>query len=96
MFRSDRGLPSNRTVVTALGCSIFRMSAREVLHRMTTRATLMPPPVDPAQAPMNIRITRMAWENTGQVLKSAVAKPVVVMMEVTWKKAYRRELPTEP
>ena len=63
---------------------------------MTTRATLMPPPVEPAQAPTNIKITRMARENSGQALKSAVAKPVVVMMEATWKKAYRRLRPTVP
>ena len=56
----------------------------------------MPPPVEPAQAPINIKITRMARENSGQALKSAVAKPVVVMMEATWKKAYRRLRPTVP
>ncbi len=70
---SVRALPSNRVVVTALGWSIFRMSPQEVLAKMTIRATLMPPPVDPAQAPMNISTTKMPLEKVGQRLKSAVA-----------------------
>ena len=84
---SPIGFPSNRTVPTALGWSIRRMSQREVLLRITSRATLIPPPVEPAQAPTNISVTKMALEKVGQVLKSVVANPVVVMMEDTWKKA---------
>ena len=47
---------------------------------MMTRETLRPPPVDPAQAPMTMSSTRVCLENSGQRLKSTVAKPVVVMM----------------
>ena len=44
----------------------------------------------PAHAPMNISNTRMLCEKPGQRLKSVVAKPVVVMMEATWKNDWRR------
>ena len=54
-----------------------------IFPRISSRETLMPPPVEPAQAPQNMRQTRMTCEKSGQWLKSAVAKPVVVMMEVT-------------
>ncbi len=50
----------------------------------------MPPPVLPAQAPINISITRMVRESPGHWLKSVVAKPVVVMMDPTWNRAWRR------
>ena len=72
-FRSGKVLPSNRMVDTALGCSIRRISPMEARTKITSRATLMPPPVDPAQAPMNISVTRIALEKVGQVLKSTVA-----------------------
>ena len=55
----------------------------------------MPPPVEPAQAPMNINVTKMALEKVGHWLKSTVAKPVVVMMEETWKNAWRRLSPKD-
>ena len=80
----------------ALGWSIFRISAKAAFAKMTTLATLIPPPVEPAQAPMNINITKMALDKGGHKLKSVVAKPVVVMMEETWKKAWRRLWKTEP
>ena len=54
------------------------------------RETLMPPPVLPAEAPINMSSTSIPLEKAGQWLKSAVAKPVVVMMEETWKKDRRR------
>ena len=95
ILRSFRGLPSNRTVETALGCSIRRISLMETFPKITARATLIPPAVEPAQPPMNISATRMALEKVGQVLKSTVANPVVVMMEDTWKKACRRLVPTD-
>lgn len=38
-----------------------------------------------AHAPTNISSTRMTREKSGHRLKSAVEKPVVVMMEATWK-----------
>ena len=47
----------------------------------------MPPPVLPAQAPTTISTTRMVRDSWGHRLKSAVAKPVVVMMLETVKAA---------
>ena len=58
---------------TALGWSIRRISLTDTFCRITTRATLMPPAVEPAQPPINISATRMAFEKVGQVLKSTVA-----------------------
>ena len=54
-----------------------------VLNRITRRDTLIPPPVLPAQAPTNIRRTRIVLEKTGHWLKSVVAYPVVVIIEPT-------------
>ena len=55
---------------------------------MITLETLKPPPVEPAQAPMIIRRTSVCLENSGQTSKSTVAKPEVVMILETWKKAF--------
>ena len=44
---------------------------------------IYPPPVDPAQAPTNISSTNIICENDGHKLKSAVANPVVVIIEAT-------------
>ena len=52
---------------------------------ISTRDSFKPPAVEPAQAPINISITIIDLENCGQRLKSAVANPVVDIMEVTWK-----------
>ena len=57
---------------------------------MTIRETFRPPPVLPAQAPMNIRNTSMVFDKVGHLPKLAVAKPVVVIMELTWKRAKRK------
>ena len=59
-----------------------------VFTRTTNRDTLMPPPVLPAQAPINISKTStvlLAWDHR---LKSTVEKPVVVIMEATWKETW--------
>ena len=52
---------------------------------MMTLDTFSPPPVEPAQAPMNIRIKSTVLEAVGQRSKSVVAKPVVVITDATWK-----------
>ena len=57
---------------------------------MTTRETFKPPPVLPAQAPMNISRISSHFEYWGHKLKSTVPKPVVLMMVETLKKAWRR------
>ena len=56
----------------ALGWSIFLISAKEALSKITTRATLIPPPVEPAQAPMNISRSKMPLGKLCQALKSTV------------------------
>ena len=53
-----------------------------------TLDTLRPPPVLPAQAPMNINTTSRPLENSGHLSKSTVEKPVVVMMDATWNAAW--------
>ena len=52
------------------------------------RETFMPPPVLPAQAPMNISSTSTSRDVWGHRSKSVVAKPVVVMMEATWNTTF--------
>ena len=61
--------------------------------RITILDTFTPPPVLPAHAPTNIRKTRMLLESSGHWSKSTVEKPVVVMMEDTWKALCRRVSP---
>ena len=56
---------------------------------------LMPPPVEPAQAPQNIRANMMNFEVVGQRLKSVVENPVVVMTESTWKNESVTVSPTD-
>ena len=45
----------------------------------------------PAHAPINISNTRINLETSGHASKSTVENPVVVMIEATWKEAWRRE-----
>ena len=55
---------------------IIGISGRELTNapkQIDTRATLMPPPVDPAQAPTTIRHSRMVLEKLGHKSKSVVA-----------------------
>ena len=47
------------------------------------REHFMPPPVEPAHAPMNISSTISSLLNAGHWLKSTVEKPVVVMIDAT-------------
>ena len=89
-------LPFTRTRVTALGCSIRLISCLMLFKRIIRRDTLIPPPVDPAQAPTTIRERRMALENSGHRFQSAVQNPVVVMMAATWKEAYLNACSTLP
>ena len=65
-----------------------------VLKSTTNLDTLIPPPVLPAQAPINISSTRMVFEVSGHISKSVVEKPVVVIIDATWKKACVRLSPT--
>ena len=74
--------------VLAVVCALKNISFFTVLQRTTNRDTLVPPPVLPAQAPMNISNTRMVLLKLGQRSKSTVAKPVEDMIEDTWNAAY--------
>ena len=88
--------PPKRTWRTLAGEKALRMVYQAALPRMTTRMTLRPPPVEPPDPPTNISATSRNWLATGQRLKSAVPKPVVVISETTWNEAWRRDSPTSP
>ena len=64
-----------------------------VLIKIINRDTFNPPPVLPAQAPINMRKTKVLLLVVDHRLKSAVAKPVVVIIEETWKKESLRAAP---
>ena len=63
------------------------------LNRIISRETLMPPPVELAQAPTSMRTTSKNRDNSGHISKFAVENPVVVMIEDTWKKLSRNARP---
>ena len=86
---------SRRIDFTRLGLSALLNSRMLDLKRIIILPTFKPPPVEPAQAPMNISVMIMHCESTGQRLKSAVTNPVVVMMEATWKTACLKEPPKD-
>ena len=45
----------------------------------------MAPDVEPAEPPITIKVSKAILENAGQMLKSAVTKPVVVIIDTAWK-----------
>ncbi len=55
--------------------------------------TFSAPPVEPAEAPIIINISRAALANDGQRLKLVVLKPVVVIMDTAWKLLYLNASP---
>ena len=59
-----------------------------------TRITFMPPPVEPAEAPITISPSRASRANSFQLSKSAVVKPVVVITLTAVKVASRIPRPT--
>lgn len=65
----------------------YLSSLRPCLNRVTRRITLTPPAVEPAHPPTSIRVTSTPLASAGQASKSAVANPVVVRIEATWKLA---------
>ena len=77
------GFPSILIFLTLFGWMYEFSSFTMVLNKTTKRETLIPPPVLPAQAPTNINSTRIVFDVCGHRLKSAVEKPVVVIMEPT-------------
>ncbi len=65
-----------------------------LLKRMIILDTFMPPPVLPAQAPMNIISTMIVLESSGHMSKSAVENPVVETIEATVNEAFLKASPT--
>ena len=80
------GFPLTRTLTVRRGLSIRLSSAPALLKKMIMRETFSPPPVLPAEAPISITSINMLFENAGQSVKSAVAKPVVVISDDTWNR----------
>ena len=78
------------------GLSIRPSSAAAHLKKIITRETFNPPPVLPADAPMSMTIMSMLLEKAGQSVKSAVAKPVVVISDETWKSEYLKAFQNPP
>jgi len=77
------GRPSIVTLLICPVCNIPLSSFFAFLPKIISLETLMPPPVLPAQAPINIIITKMTFEKLGQRSKFSVAKPVVEIIEAT-------------
>ena len=73
----------NRKQFVELVLFHIRKVEKQFLIRRMSLDTFRPPAVDPAQAPMNIKIKRTVLERVGQALKSVLEKPVVVIMEET-------------
>jgi hypothetical protein len=69
--------------VTALGCTIRKMSWPIVRKMIRTRITLIPSAVEPAHPPTNINMTSVILAAVSHRSKSAVTNSVVVMMLVT-------------
>ena len=82
---AGRLCPFMRTLLVRRGLSILPISWAELLKKIIMRETLSPPPVLPAEAPMSMTSISMLLENAGHSVKSAVAKPVVVIRDETWK-----------
>ena len=83
--------PSTLMTSTIRGRRVWRSSRRIILHRMVSLDTFRPPAVLPAQPPTNISISSTILLRGDHTVKSAVIKPVVLMMEVTWNAACRSE-----
>ena len=59
------------------------ISRRAILRSIVARIIFRPPLVDPAVAPMAIRISSISFGNSCQEPQSAVLYPVLVMMLVS-------------
>ena len=75
---TERTVPSSADfefiviLCVAFGCAASFISLRMDLKSISIRDTFIPPPVLPAQAPTNISITRIVFDNAGHISKSAV------------------------
>ena len=79
--------PFTFTILTAFGWIIVFSSRRMLFTRIRSLDTLIPPPVEPAEAPITITRSRTHLESSGHLLKSAVTNPVVVITDATWNAA---------
>ena len=73
---------SQVTVIFSDNTDIY-FARQQVAERMAQARERLPEGVEPALAPIIISSTSSVRENSGQRLKSAVAKPVVVITELT-------------
>ena len=71
---SETTFPFILTRQTARGWIMRRVSFFTIFPINNKREILIPPPVEPAHAPTNIKSTRIILEKLGQRLKSAAAK----------------------
>ena len=79
----------SRIGVTTSGLSVWPISRRSIFPSSRWRTTLMELPVEPADPPTNMSAKSESRRRGGQRAKSALASPVVVMIETTWNVAER-------
>ena len=84
--------PPTTKGVTALGCTILKISCKMVRNTTMIRMTFIPPAVEPAQPPTNMSKTRITFAAVSHLSKSAVTNPVVVVMLTTEKAESRSAL----
>ena len=65
------------------------------MNNTKSRVTFKAPPVEPAEAPITIKISKADLANDGQTLKSVVTKPVVVIIDTAWKLLYLKASPMD-
>ena len=75
--------------MTTSGLSVWPISRRSTFPSSRWRTTLMDLLVDPADPPTNMSAKSESRRSGGQRAKSALANPVVVMIETTWNVAER-------
>ena len=95
--------PSMPTIVLRVFCSMVLLSSwrdrmrcgspscetsrREILAKILILRTFTPPPVEPAQEPMIIRVRRITPDRPGHMPKSVDEYPVDVPMATAWNTA---------
>jgi len=93
---SSTTFPSIFTLFTLLGWRILSISLLMALKIITILIVLIPPPVEPAIAPINISIIKITLLKVGHKLKFTVAYPVVVTIDDTWNAESLIDLVTSP
>ena len=90
---SDISFPSNLYAKIRRGdeIALFVLHATD-FERNTNLYNFIPPHVAPAAPPIIIAIEIKSFEFIDQLARSAVAKPVVVWLDIYWKNEYRKEV----